>query len=146
MGILRLGKRSIIYLLMTCIAVGMVFPFFWMVSTSLKTEADSLQYPPRFIPDPFTFTGYRNLFDPSTGFVRPRMKDGSWMDPFEPLALAGFCEANSWQYSFFVPHDIEGLIEAHGGERTFTERIDALFGKRIIQAQIVRVDYHPHII
>jgi multiple sugar transport system permease protein len=63
MGILRLGKRSIIYLLMTCIAVGMVFPFFWMVSTSLKTEADSLQYPPRFIPDPFTFTGYRNLFD-----------------------------------------------------------------------------------
>ena len=70
---------------------------------------------------------WSNIFDPSTGFMRPRV-NGRWLTPFNPREVNNhFTEANSWQYSFFVPQDIGGHIAALGGEQAYAARIDALF-------------------
>jgi len=70
---------------------------------------------------------YKNIFDPSTGFMRPKM-NGGWISPFDPTKVDWhFTEANSWQYSFYVPQDITGLIELHGGKENFAQQIDELF-------------------
>jgi predicted alpha-1,2-mannosidase len=71
--------------------------------------------------------GYKNLFDPSTHFIRPR-KNGGWLRDFKPAEINNhFTEGNSWQYSFYVPHDIDGLIELHGGRDNFEKKLDELF-------------------
>jgi putative alpha-1,2-mannosidase len=71
--------------------------------------------------------GWRHLLDPGTGFMRAR-RNQRWIEPFDPARVDNnYTEANSWQYSFFVPHDVEGLMEALGGEEPFVERLDALF-------------------
>jgi predicted alpha-1,2-mannosidase len=70
---------------------------------------------------------YRNLFDGSTGFIRPRNLDGSWLEPFDPLALPGFCEANSWQYTWHVPQDLGGLARLMGGRNAFVKRLNEGF-------------------
>jgi len=70
---------------------------------------------------------WRHLLDPETGFMRPR-ENGRWVEPFDPASVDNhYTEANAWQYSLFVPHDIEGLTEALGGEAQLLERLDALF-------------------
>ncbi|HSE31045.1 MAG TPA: GH92 family glycosyl hydrolase [Pyrinomonadaceae bacterium] len=70
---------------------------------------------------------YKNVFDRTTGFMRPR-SNGGWLKPFEPREVNfSFTEANSWQYTFFVPHDVSGLMELMGGRRKFAEKLDALF-------------------
>jgi len=70
---------------------------------------------------------YRNLFDPSSGFMRAR-ENGRWFEPFDPSAVTfNYTEANAWQYGFFVPHDIPGLIQLHGGKERFVRRLDQLF-------------------
>ncbi len=81
------------------------------------------------------FTGraqnYRNVFDPVTHFMRGRMSDGSWRQDFNPLYSShnvhDFTEGNSWQYSWFVPQDPEGLIDLMGGKALFVRRLDSLF-------------------
>lgn len=71
--------------------------------------------------------GWKNLFDKKTGFARPR-KNGNWLCPFDPYEVNNnFTEANSWQYSFFVPHDVPAMIEMNGGIKKFEERLDQLF-------------------
>lgn len=72
---------------------------------------------------------YRNLFDPSTGFIRARKSDGAWKSPFDPLSAngQGFIEGNSWNYSFYVPHDVAHYITMMGGEKPFISRLDSLF-------------------
>jgi predicted alpha-1,2-mannosidase len=71
--------------------------------------------------------GWKHLLDPETGFMRPR-RNQRWLDPFDPRRVDNnFTEANSWQYSFFVPHDVDGLIESLGGDERFVERLDDLF-------------------
>lgn len=70
---------------------------------------------------------YKNVFDPSSGFMRPR-SNGKWLTPFDPREVDfNFTEANSWQYTFFVPHDISGLIALMGGKPAFVAKLDALF-------------------
>ncbi|HYG52402.1 MAG TPA: GH92 family glycosyl hydrolase, partial [Flavobacteriales bacterium] len=70
---------------------------------------------------------WTNLFDAQTGFMRPRV-NGGWFTPFEPREVNNnFTEANSWQYSFFVPHDIGSLMKSMGGEGKFADKLDALF-------------------
>ena len=70
---------------------------------------------------------YKNVFDRSSGFMRPR-SNGGWIEPFDPREVTfGFTEANSWQYTFFVPHDIDGLIELMRGREKFAARLDELF-------------------
>jgi predicted alpha-1,2-mannosidase len=70
---------------------------------------------------------WRNLFDAETGFMRPR-KNGAWLSPFKPEEVNNhFTEANSWQYSFFVPHNIAGLAGAHGGKDVLVKKLQTLF-------------------
>ena len=72
--------------------------------------------------------GYKNVMDPASHFMRPRRSDGTWKSPFNPLAITGdYTEGNAWQYSFFVPQDVDGFIEAYGGDEAFAERLDSLF-------------------
>jgi predicted alpha-1,2-mannosidase len=71
---------------------------------------------------------YRNHFDPETKFFRAR-RNGGWMAGFDPREVNfNFTEANAWQYSLFVPQDIGGLIDLHGGNRAFERHLDSLFG------------------
>jgi len=75
---------------------------------------------------------YRNLFDPSTGLARPKDSTGKWLDPFIPTFIGHgrerhYTEANAWQYTWFVPHDIEGLISLQGGPRNLVAKLDTLF-------------------
>ena len=78
---------------------------------------------------------YLNLFDQETGFFRPRFKDGSFLTPFDPKMLShrnnGFTEANAWQYLWYVPHDVEKLVELLGGEESFASKLDELFKTKI---------------
>ncbi len=73
---------------------------------------------------------YTNVFDASTGFMRGRQQDGSWItpfDPFEPYYNYMFKEATGWQTLWLVPHDVKGLIGLAGGRETFTQRLDTFF-------------------
>ncbi|WP_291108905.1 GH92 family glycosyl hydrolase [Flavobacterium sp. UBA6195] len=70
---------------------------------------------------------WKNIFDWETGFMRPK-KNGGWDKPFDPREVNNnFTEGNSWQYSFFVPQDIEGMIEAYGGREKFEAKLDEMF-------------------
>ena len=72
---------------------------------------------------------YKNIYDPKTGFMRGK-DDGLWSQPFSPREVNSyFTEANSWQYSFAVPHDIKGLAALHGGNDTLISHIDRLFAE-----------------
>jgi predicted alpha-1,2-mannosidase len=70
---------------------------------------------------------WKNVFDWNTGFMRPK-KNGGWDKPFDPKEINNnFTEGNSWQYSFFVPQDIPGMIEAYGGPQKFEAKLDEMF-------------------
>ncbi len=81
---------------------------------------------------------FRNLFDPATLFMRPRLKNGAWLIPFDPNATEGsgswsgsggpgFVEGNAWQYTWFVPHGVDTLIRLFGGNRPFAEKLAECF-------------------
>ena len=68
-----------------------------------------------------------NVYDPVTGFMRPRL-NGCWLEPFDPSDVSvHYTEANAWQYSFHVQHDVNGLIDASGGDTSMEEWLDDLF-------------------
>lgn len=70
---------------------------------------------------------WKNIFDSETGFMRPK-KNGGWDKPFDPREVNNnFTEGNSWHYSFFVPQDIYGMIEAYGGPAKFEAKLDEMF-------------------
>ena len=70
---------------------------------------------------------WKNVFDWETGFMRPK-KNGGWDKPFDPREVSNnFTEGNSWQYSFFVPQDIPGMIAAYGGKAKFEAKLDEMF-------------------
>ena len=72
---------------------------------------------------------YRNLFDGKSPFARARHADGSWKNPSDPRQTfgEGFIEGNSYNFTFHVPHDIEGLMALMGGEKRFLRILDTLF-------------------
>ena len=71
---------------------------------------------------------YRNVYDSSTGFMRGKSKDGHWRDPFRPdQEYDDYVETDAWQASFSVPHDVQGLIDLHGGDELFISKLEALF-------------------
>ena len=74
-------------------------------------------------------TSYKNLYDASVGFMRARKEDGSFKAAFDPLSThgQGYIEGNSWNYSFFVPHNPDELITLMGGKKKFGARLDTLF-------------------
>ncbi|MBT3933342.1 MAG: glycoside hydrolase family 92 protein, partial [Bacteroidetes bacterium] len=70
---------------------------------------------------------YKNIYDKSTGFMRAKW-NGSWFSPFDPKEVnIHYTEANSWQYSFYVPQDVSGLMNLMGGKEKFIEKLDQLF-------------------
>jgi len=72
---------------------------------------------------------YKNVLDPVSKFARPRKKDGSWLTPFNPLARdKWYAEGNAWQFTWFVPHDVRGLVNFLG-EDLFVERLEDGFKK-----------------
>ncbi|MET0573129.1 MAG: GH92 family glycosyl hydrolase [Pedobacter agri] len=76
---------------------------------------------------------WRNNFDSASGFMRPRLADGSFKKAFDPKDTEGqgFIEGNSWNYSFFVPHDPASLVEVMGGKKKFAARLDSLFSMHL---------------
>jgi len=81
---------------------------------------------------------YKNLFDESVKFIRPKLKNGNWFEPFNPLETEGsgdwsgsggpgYVEGNAWNYTWFVPHDIKGLINLFGGQKPFLEKLIECF-------------------
>ncbi|MBQ9761356.1 MAG: GH92 family glycosyl hydrolase [Clostridia bacterium] len=73
---------------------------------------------------------YRHLFDPTTGFMRARDREGRMAEPFDPIVWGGdYTEGSAWQSSFAVPHDVEGLAALYGGKDRMLEKLDALFAE-----------------
>lgn len=73
---------------------------------------------------------YRNYFDPETKLMRGRLSDGSWVTPFDPASVqrpSNYVEGNAWQWAWFVPQDVEGLMELVGGQKSFEAHLDTLF-------------------
>jgi putative alpha-1,2-mannosidase len=75
---------------------------------------------------------WKNVFDSSVRFVRGRYKNGTWVQPFDPGKPATYItEGVPWQYTFFVPHDMPGLIKAIGGDAAFITKLDGLFAAKL---------------
>lgn len=76
-------------------------------------------------------TFYKNVFDKSVGFMRARFLNGSWASPFNPRYSnheeGDFTEGTSWQYTWFVPHDIRGLVSLLGGVSEAEKKLDDFF-------------------
>jgi predicted alpha-1,2-mannosidase len=73
---------------------------------------------------------YKNVFDPSTKFMRGRLENGEWVKNFNPqypYYEYMYREANAWQVSFFAPHDMPGLIKLYGGSKNFEAKLDSFF-------------------
>jgi len=71
---------------------------------------------------------WRKVFDPETKFSRGRNSDGSWVSPFDPAGkYTWITEGLPWQYTFFVPQNVQGLADAMGGDAAFVKRLDGLF-------------------
>jgi predicted alpha-1,2-mannosidase len=76
---------------------------------------------------------WKKLFDPASGFIRAKNSDGNWVVQFDPYLSehddkkAMYTEGNAWQHSFFVPHDVKGLANAHGGNDLLIKKLDSLF-------------------
>ncbi len=78
---------------------------------------------------------YRNVFNPATGFMAPKMANGKWVEPFDPQLSGGvgsrsyYAENNAWTWNFSVQQDIPDLINLLGGNDSFVKRVDALFNE-----------------
>ncbi|MFM8913431.1 MAG: GH92 family glycosyl hydrolase, partial [Flammeovirgaceae bacterium] len=74
---------------------------------------------------------FKNLFDPKTGFFRPKLSNGNWATPFDPFrsefGINPYTEGNAWQHTFFTPHDVEGLSKLYGGHNALIAKMDSLF-------------------
>jgi predicted alpha-1,2-mannosidase len=77
---------------------------------------------------------WRNVFNPKTGFAQPRLANGQFREPFSPATAgvgSGFTEGNSWQYSWYEPQDIGGLIHGLGGDAGLVQKLDDVFDAKI---------------
>jgi putative alpha-1,2-mannosidase len=79
---------------------------------------------------------YQNTFNVKTGFMAPKSADGKWIEPFNPKLSGGqggrdyFAELNSWIYTWYVSHDIQGLLNLMGGRKNFNSKLDSLFSEQ----------------
>ncbi len=85
---------------------------------------------------------WRNLFDKSLGFVRPRNRDGSWFEPYAPENRKGWTEANAWTNTFFCTHDLDGMIECFGSREAMLDRLEA--GFKICRDKGYFVEHEKH--
>ena len=89
--------------------------------------------------------GYKVYFDPSTRFMRGLDSEGNWRTPFNPRASThrndDYCEGTAWQWTWFVPHDVDGLVELMGGRDVFIGKLDSLFvADSSLEGESVSVD------
>ena len=108
----------------------------WALSQMAKAIGDEKNY--QILLD--RSMNYHHFWDREYKLLRPRMKDGSFLEPFDPLDIRselgwtmsggrGYVEGNAWQYTWFVPHDISGLIKLFGGEDIFVSKLQECFDK-----------------
>ncbi|MGH8427954.1 MAG: GH92 family glycosyl hydrolase [Gammaproteobacteria bacterium] len=86
---------------------------------------------------------WRNVFDPKTGFIRARKTDGSFNEPFDPASVgygSDYTEGNAWQYSWYEPQDIAGLIQALGGDDKLVAKLDYLFDAKVNPKEFANVE------
>ena len=97
-----------------------------MLAKELGYKKDHKEYMKRAM-------GYEKLFNAETGMLRPKHADGRWFEPYDPLKgknfepATGYVEGCAWNYRFYVPHDIPGLIKMNGGNSQFIEQLDQTF-------------------
>lgn len=89
--------------------------------------------------------GYQNYFDPVTRFMRGLDSKGNWRTPFNPRSSNhrsdDYCEGTAWQWTWFVPHDVEGLVELMGGREAFIGKLDSLFvADSSLEGELVSAD------
>ena len=95
----------------------------WCIAQFAKSQGDKEKYREYMIRS----QAYKHIFDKSCGFMCPR-QNGAWKEKFDPKEIDfNFTEANSWQYSFYVPHDILTFIDLMGGNEAFEAKLDELF-------------------
>ncbi len=106
----------------------------WAIAQIAKKAGDSANYN-KFIA---RSENYKNVYDPKSGFMRPKLSDGTFRKEFDPLQTdgQGFVEGNSWNYSFYVPQNPETLITLMGGKKRFVKMLDSLFTKQISDKDI----------
>lgn len=96
------------------------------LAKALGKQADFIKYDSKA-------QGYKTLFDPDSGMLRPKFRNGKWLTPFDPELgrnfepAPGYVEGNAWNYRFYVPHDIPGLISLLGGDDRFIEQVNMCF-------------------
>jgi predicted alpha-1,2-mannosidase len=85
---------------------------------------------------------FYNVFDPKSGFMRPRLSDGTFLADFDPLDTHqnGFIEGNAWNYGLYVPHEPEELVRLHGGPQRFREHLDSLFTMHLDDAHFANTE------
>lgn len=99
----------------------------WCIAAMAKAMGDEGAY------EEFTKRAlyYKSYFDPQTGFMRGKLADGAWREPFDPAASShrkdDYCEGNAWQYTWLVPQDVSGLMALHGGRAKFMAKLDQMF-------------------
>jgi predicted alpha-1,2-mannosidase len=84
---------------------------------------------------------YENLYDKQTGFFRAKNKNGEWLSPFNPLQYGGnggnpYTEGNAWQYFWYVPQNVPGLIRLVGGNKAFTTKLDQFFTLKDLPGEV----------
>ena len=90
---------------------------------------------------------WKNLFDPATGFFRPKDSDGNFLEPFHPTYFEdqdAYTEGTAWQYLFDVPHDVDGLMALLGGKVNFVEKLNEFFEKSKIAITPYFESYYWH--
>jgi predicted alpha-1,2-mannosidase len=86
---------------------------------------------------------WKNSFDTKTGFLRARKSDGSYREPFDPSSAGygtDYTEGNAWQYSWYVPQDVAGLMDALGGKDAFVKKLDQVFDAKVDPKSFAHVE------
>ena len=81
---------------------------------------------------------YNNVFDASTGYMRPRLSNGDFRENFDPMDThgQGFIEGNAWNYGLYVPQNIDKMVDMMGGKESFSQHLDSLFTMEIDEKYI----------
>ncbi len=113
----------------------------WCIAQFAKALGDSANY------EKYSQFGkaYEHYFDKSTGFMRGKNSKGEWRTPFNPRASNhrddDYCEGTAWQWTWFVPHDVEGLVSLMGGKEAFSAKLDSLFtAESALEGEMVSAD------
>ena len=113
----------------------------WCISQLANAAGDSLTA------ESYKIKGlaYKQYFDPATRFMRGKDESGRWHEPFSPRSSNhredDYCEGTAWQWTWFVPHDIDGLIDLMGGRDKFAEKLDSLFtADSALEGELVSAD------